>query len=137
MSELIIEVGNLKFAARLEEHRAPKTCGAFRKLLPFTNHLIQARWSGQAAWVPLGDLQLGIGEENATARPAPGELLLYPAGLSETEILFPYGLTRFASKEGELKGNHFLTVIRGQDRLGEIGNLVLWKGAQPIRIYEP
>jgi len=137
MSELIVDVGNLRFSGRLESSRAPRTCAAFRRLLPFQNHLIQARWSGQAGWVPLGDLQLGLGEENATASPAPGELLLYPAGISETEILFPYGLTRFASKEGELRGNHFLTITGGREQLGEVGDLILWKGAQPIRIYEP
>ena len=31
--------------------------------------------------------------ENHTSHPAPGEILLYPGGFSETEILFPYGGT--------------------------------------------
>jgi hypothetical protein len=73
-----------------------------------------------------------VGAENETSRPAPGEILLYPAGISETEILFPYGETRFASKFGELAGNHFLTIVEGRDRLAELGRRVLWKGAQAI-----
>jgi predicted GTPase len=58
--------------------------------------------------------------------------LLYPGGISETEILFPYGATLFASKMGQLAGNHFATVVEGVERLQELGDLVLWKGAQEI-----
>ena len=129
---LRITVGPLLFTARLEEQAAPRTCAAFERLLPFGNKLIQARWSGEAAWVPLGDLDVGLGVENATSYPAPGEVLLYPGGYSEAEILFPYGPTCFASKLGQLAGNHFLTVIDGREYLKEVGRLVVWEGAQEI-----
>jgi Protein of unknown function (DUF3830) len=109
---------------------------AFTALLPFTKQLIQARWSGEAAWIPLGDLDLGLGYENHTSHPAPGHLLLYPGGISETEILFPYGATLFASKMGQLAGNHFATIHEGNERLKELGDLVLWKGAQEITFTE-
>jgi hypothetical protein len=85
--------------------------------------------------VPL-ELELELGAENATTYPAPGELLLYPGGLSEVEILFPYGATNFASKMGQLAGNHFATIESGSERLAELGNAVLWQGAQPIRFEE-
>ena len=129
---LRITVGGLRFVARLEEDAAPRSCAAFAALLPFRNKLIQARWSGEAAWIPLGDLEVGVGFENATSYPAPGELLLYPGGFSETEILFPYGATCFASKLGQLAGNHFLTVVEGREHLKEVGRLVVWEGAQEI-----
>jgi hypothetical protein len=58
--------------------------------------------------------------------------LLYPGGYSETEILFPYGNTCFASKLGQLAGNHFLTIVTGNEQLRELGRLVLWEGAQDI-----
>jgi Protein of unknown function (DUF3830) len=133
MSEVRITVGKqFTFIARLEEEDAPLTCQAFQKLLPFQNKLIQARWSGEAAWIPLGDLNLGIGFENHTCYPGAGQLLLYPGGMSETEILFPYGFTNFASKMGQLAGNHFLTVIAGNDRLKELGRKILWEGAHDI-----
>ena len=131
-----ITVGSLQFRARLETQHAPKTCAAFRKLLPLREKLIQARWSGQAAWVPLGDLETGLGYENATTYPGAGELLIYPGGVSETEILFPYGQTCFASKAGQLAGNHFATVVEGREHLAEIGERVLWQGAQPIHFIE-
>ena len=124
--------GPLEFVARLEEEAAPQTCEAFGGLLPFENKIVQARWSGEAAWIPLGDLDLGLGFENHTSFPAPGEILLCPGGYSETEILFPYGGTRFASIVGQLAGNHFLTITEGREHLRELGQLVLWEGAQDI-----
>jgi len=110
MGAVGIRVGPLAFAARWEETNAPRTCAAFRRLLPYRQRIIQARWSGEAGWIPLGDLDLGVGPENATSEPAPGALLFYPGGISETEILFPYGTARFASVKGPLAGNHFLTI---------------------------
>ena len=127
-----IKVGNLRFVARLEDEAAPKTCHAFNAMLPLETQLIQARWSGEAAWIPMGELDLSLGYENQTSHPAPGELLLYPGGVSETEILFAYGSTLFSSKVGQLAGNHFATVYEGNDRLADLGELVLWKGAQEI-----
>ena len=133
---LEIEVAGARFDARLEEHAAPHTVAAFRRLLPLEGKLVHARWSGEACWVPLGELRVGIGPESATSYPAPGEILLYPGGVSETEILFPYGPTQFASKAGVLAGNHFATIVRGAEQLRELGPLVLWQGAQPIRFDE-
>lgn len=131
---LKITVAGHTFLAREETEAAPRTCAAFAKLLPFRQMLIQARWSGESDWVPLGDLDVGIGVENATSYPAPGEILLYPGGYSETEILFPYGPSCFASKLGQLAGNHFLTIVEGNDagQLREVGRKVLWEGAQEI-----
>lgn len=138
MDRLLITVGNdLRFAARVERERAPRTCAAFSKALPFRAQLIQARWSGEAAWIPLGDRDFGAGTENQMSRPAPGEILLYSAGISETEILFPYGETRFASRFGELEGNHFLTIVDGREQFAELGRRVLWAGAQHIEITAP
>jgi len=134
VAQVAIRAGGLTFGARFEDVLAPRTCATFRALLPFRRQLLQARWSGEAAWVPLGDLRLDLPSENATAEPGPGQLLFYPRGVSETEILFPYGITRFASKFGALKGNHFLTITEGATLLAELGQLVLWKGAQPIVI---
>jgi hypothetical protein len=134
MSDVLIIVGPLRFAACFEEKEAPRTCAAFRALLPFENQLIQARWSGEAAWVPMGDFRLDVPAENATSHPSRGDLLFYPADTSETEILFPYGSACFSSKVGQLAGNHFLTVTAGLELLPELGRLVLWRGAQPIRI---
>lgn len=131
-----IEVGGIRFRARLETEAAPRTCAKFQAMLPLKTRIIQARWSGEAGWIPFGGLDLDLDYENHTSHPAPGQLLLYPGGISETEILFPYGSTLFASKVGQLAGNHFATVYEGNDRLRELGELVTWKGAQEILFTE-
>jgi uncharacterized protein DUF3830 len=133
---LEITVGALRFRARWEMEAAPTTCAAFRRLLPLRARLVQARWSGESAWIPLGDLQTGLGYENHTSYPAAGQLLLYPGGISETEVLFPYGSTRFASKAGQLAGNHFATIDEGREQLTELGRRVLYDGAQEIVFSE-
>jgi hypothetical protein len=94
------------------------------------------RWSGEACWIPFGELDVRLGPENATSYPAPGQILFYPGGVSETEILLPYGPTAFASKAGALAGNHFATVRDGLEGLAELGRKTLWEGAQPIRFDE-
>lgn len=127
-----IIVGNLRFLARLEQERAPLTCAAFVAHLPFRNTLVQARWSGEAGWIPLGEFAFGVPAENAVSGPAPGQILLYPGGQSETEILFPFGITRFASKFGPLAGNHFLTITEGAEQFDTLAKRVLWEGAQDI-----
>ena len=133
---LEISAAEWRFVARLEEEAAPKTVGAFRRLLPLESRIIHARWSGEACWIPFGELDVGLGPENATCYPAPGQILFYPGGVSETEILFPYGSASFASKAGPLAGNHFATVLEGALQLADLGRRALWEGAQPIRFEE-
>jgi len=134
MTELLITAGPFKFQARFETALAPKTCTIFRRLLPYEQRVIHVRWSGEAVWIPLGDTDLGVPAENQTSFPAPGQMLLYPGGISETEILLAYGGVHFASKVGQLAGNHFVTITSALEDLPKLGKMVLWEGAQPIRI---
>ena len=123
---------DFSFVAELEEKNAPKTCAAFRKLLPYKQKLVHCRWSGEGCWIPLGEFKLDVGFENHTSHPAPGEILWYPGGYSETELIFAYGDVMFSSKMGQLAGNHFLTVIEGVEQLAAMGRRVLYEGAQDI-----
>jgi Protein of unknown function (DUF3830) len=133
---LEILAGGMRFVARFEEELAPQTVAAFRGILPFDDRIIHCRWSGESNWIPWGDRNLGVGPENATSYPHPGELALYPGGVSETELLFPYGYCNFASKAGQLAANHFATLVEGADQLRELGRMTLWEGAQPISFRE-
>ena len=128
--------GGLSFTARLEEDAAPATVAAFRRLLPLESKIVHVRWSGEGGWIPMGDLDLGIGPENATSYPSPGELVLYPGGVSETELLLAYGYVAFASKAGPLAGNHFATIVEGREHLRELGRRLLWEGAQEVAFRE-
>ena len=133
MSDVVITAGPFRLTGRYEA-AAPLTVAAFKRVLPMKAHLLHVRWSGESLWAPLADLALGVPPENATSYPFPGELLFYPGGVSETEILLPYGRTNFASKAGQLAGNHFLTLVSGTEHLPELGRLALWQGAQPLLI---
>ena len=136
MSEqmLSIVIGEFRFGAVWERKKAPITCEAFEKILPFENSLIQARWSGESAWIPMGQYDLGVGPENVTTYPSKGEILFHPKGISETEILLVYGHAIFGSTAGPLVGNHFMTITHGTENLSAIGEKVLWEGAQAINI---
>lgn len=128
-----ITVGrDIKFVAEFQDKHAPKTVAAFKKLLPYKQRIVHCRWSGEGCWIPLGEFKLDVGFENHTSYPAPGQILWYPGGYSETELIFAYGGVQFASKMGQLAGNHFLTVVEGMDKLPEMGCRVLYEGAQEI-----
>ncbi|KAK5710238.1 hypothetical protein LTR17_019073 [Elasticomyces elasticus] len=129
---LLTTAGPYQFLAEFEAD-APQTVQAFRKLLPYEQKLIHVRWSGEGMWIPLGTTDLGLSFENHTAHPSAGQILLYPGGFSETEILFCYGGVAFASKMGALAANHFLTITAGANNLRALGEKVLWEGAQPVK----
>ena len=133
MTKLKVTAGEFTFNAKLEKELAPNTCAAFEKHMPFTGQLVHVRWSGEGIWIPLGEMDFGVGYENHTSHPAPGQIILYPGGISETEILLAYGGVDFSSKMGQLAGNHFITLLDGLENLMELGNTVLWKGAQSVR----
>lgn len=134
MDKLRITAGRYTFDARFESAAAPKTVAIFRKLLPYKNKVIHVRWSGEGVWVPLGELDLGLTYENHTSYPAPGHIIVHPGGISETEILIAYGGVHFASKVGQLAGNHFITITSDLDKLYELGRAVLYEGAKDIVI---
>ena len=131
MRNIRITVAGFQFIAT-PNPQAPKTVEAFMKLLPYRQKLIHVRWSGEGVWVPLGDWKLGVDFENHTSHPSVGDILFYPGGYSETEIIIAYGSCCFASKMGQLAGNHFLTITEGLENLPVVGKKILWEGAHDI-----
>jgi len=129
---MIIEIDGLRFDAIFEENKSPKTCVVFQKTMPFKGEIVHVRWSGEGVWIPLGDMDLSVEYEDATSYPTPGQILLYPKGKSETEILIAYGSVRFASKAGTLAGNHFATITSNLEILRQIGISTLWEGKKDI-----
>ncbi|WP_211099968.1 DUF3830 family protein [Acuticoccus kandeliae] len=129
-----VTAGPYTFGAVLEDEKAPKTCAAILAAMPFESQVVHVRWSGEGVWVPLGERDFGVTYENHTSYPAPGQMILYPGGISETEILLAYGGVHFASKMGQLAGNHFLTITEGLENLHDLGVRTLWQGAQALRI---
>merc|ERR1711969_30865 len=117
MTNLTVTIADVTFDARFEEEAAPKTVAAFRARMPFIGQVVHVRWSGEGVWVPLGERDFGVGYENHTSYPAPGQMILYPGGISETEILLAYGGVHFACKMGQLAGNHFLTITSNHENI--------------------
>ena len=97
-----IIVDDHHFEACFEETASPETCAAFRRTMPFNSQVVHVRWSGEGMWIPLGDMDFDVSYEDATSYPAPGQILLFAKGKSETEILIAYGAVQFASKAGTL-----------------------------------
>lgn len=129
-----LTIGEHVFKAKLHTDKAPETCRMLLEKMPIKGKAIQARWSGEAAWLQMDPLGIEAPQENATSYPGPGQLLYYPGGVSEKEILIPYGSAIFASKFGLLPGNHFATIVEGVEQLEAMGEKVLWEGAQSITI---
>ncbi len=129
-----IKIGPFKFQAQLLKTMAPKTCAALLNVMPIEGRVIQARWSGESVWLQMDPYGIEVPLENQTSHPNIGYLLYYPGGLSEKEILIPYGASCFASKVGILPGNHFASITEGIERLPQMGEKVLWEGAQEIHI---
>lgn len=137
MAQLRITAGGFEFIAATHPN-APETVAAFLKLLPYKEKFIHVRWSGEGCWVPMGEFRLAdsngqpIGFENHTSHPSVGDILFYPGGYSETEIIMAYGSCSFSSKLGQLAGNHFLTIVEGKENLRALGVKTLWEGAQDV-----
>ena len=134
VSWLTLSVGTYRFRAQLQHDVAPQSCAAILKLLPMRRQIVHARWSGEALWVPFGDERVAVPWEDPTSHPAPGQLLLYPGGVSEMEILVPYGATMFASKAGQLAGNPFAMIVEGVEQLRPLGRQVLYGGALDLLV---
>ena len=131
MTRIHMTAGGHRFVAETHPD-APQTVAAFLKLLPYRQKRIHVRWSGEGCWIPMGDFELGVGYENHTSHPSVGDILFYPGGYSETEIILAYGSCSFSSKMGQLAGNHFLTIVEGREHLRELGTRTLWEGAQDV-----
>ncbi|MGD2200547.1 MAG: DUF3830 family protein [Candidatus Bathyarchaeota archaeon] len=131
-----ITIGGISFVARLLEDETPQTCMAFLEALPLEGDVIQARWSGEAVWFPMDKWGIEVPLENHTSHPSRGDLLYYPGGISEKELLIPYGSALFSSRVGQLQGNHFASIVEGAEGLGEMGRRALWEGAQRIIIQK-
>lgn len=133
---LQIRSKDLVFIAEWEEGRAPKSCAVIKSLLPITHSIIQARWSGEAAWISMDHIDFSIEYENHTMYPSKGDLLVYPGFINVKEILVPYGPCVFGSKMGLLAGNHFASIVSGRDQLEELGRRVSIEGSQEVELSE-
>ena len=130
---LRINAGGFDFTARLEEADAPNTVAAFRRLLPLESKIIHVRWSGEGGWIPFGDLDLGLGPENATSYPNPvrssSTPVASPRRRSSSRTDTSTSPRRRASSPEPLRDDR-----RGQREPPRAREEVLWEGAQEIAL---
>ena len=129
-SSIQVMIGDERFEARLEDALAPSTCARFRSLLPCSQRLVHARSIGDACWIGVRGLELGVGLENATCDPQPGQFIYYPGAEGEAVILLAYGSVSFPGNRSHFAGNAFLTIVGGLDRLGRLGREVAGRGCR-------
>ena len=103
----------MRFVARWEDELAPQTVAAFKAILPLDDRVIHCRWSGESTWIPWGDRDLGIGPENATSYPHPGELALYPGGAERDRAPLPVRLLQLREQGGPPLGEPLRDARRG------------------------
>ena len=133
MNALRITAGKLVFTARFEDQAAPLSCAAFRRLLLSRAGSSRPGWSGEAAWMPRWAISNWASDTRTTPVSPPRGDPALPGRDQRDGILFPYGSTRFASKVGQLAGNHFSRWSTDAESFKELGRLVLWEGAQDIQ----
>jgi hypothetical protein len=131
---IALEIGEWRFKGRLEAAAAPKSVAWLSAQLPLNGAALHARWSGEAAWLPL-EHEVALDAENAVTHPQPGQILLYAGPKSVPELLVPYGFCVFACRAGTLAGNHVITLEDDFSCLASLGHALLYTGAQPLRLW--
>jgi len=80
--------------------------------------------------MPLGDLDFGVSTRITPATPRRARSFFIPRHQRNRNSALAYGGVHFASKMGQLAGNHFITLTSNLENLPALGKTVLWKGAQ-------
>lgn len=137
ISRVHVTIGQRSWPARLRRDLSPLSCALLESLLSYRGEILHARWSGEALWAPLTPVWPPgrvLAPESATARPRPGDILLYGAERGEPELLFPYGVCRFANNAGRLAGNPVLSLEGDLSLFAQAGEAILRGGATQLRI---
>jgi hypothetical protein len=133
VSALDIELGGVTFTARLLTDRAPRTCAALLKAVPFSGRAVHSTWSGNMIHT-LDELPLDV---NATEAPVgfqyPGLVTYSP---SRRELSVCYGDARYRHSAGP---EYVTPVAEIQGDLGpviEVAARLQFEGATPIALRE-
>lgn len=119
-----------EFTGELHTDAAPESVAALREIGTIESELLHVRWSGNAVWVEIDDVDLPeLPRENHTVYPSRGDVLLYPGYRNVREILIACGPTCFKSQAGELAGNHVATLNATSAELTALEDRTLYDGA--------
>ena len=93
---------------------APRTVAVISLLLPLRSRLIHFAGAGGLLDPVRRRAFLDLRPRTRPATRRRAEIIVYPGGMSECEILVAYGSVDFSSKVGQLWGNHFATMTTGR-----------------------
>ena len=79
MEYLSITIGEYKIKAKLHVKEAPETCRLLTDAVPIIGNLIQARWSGEAAWLQMDTYEIEAPRRMAQATQGRGSSCITPA----------------------------------------------------------
>ena len=134
MKHIKITSGKYEFIARLEEEKSPESCKWLLSMLPWTDQMIHVSWSGNACFFRLQERAFSVPFEDPIRIPSKGEVILYPGNIPSLqmggELYLAWGPNAIACGNGNLMGNHVLTIEEGLDQLAEYGNEVHIGGGQ-------
>jgi hypothetical protein len=138
MKTLALNSGEFAFTARLEEKKSPQTCNWLLGLLPWTVEMRHVSWSGNACFAALGDFAYSVPFEDPIRIPSRGEIIVYPGNLPHLqmsgEFFLSWGPCSIATQNGNLMGNHVLTITEGLDRVEAFGKAVHFGGVRKLHI---
>ncbi|MDR1518944.1 MAG: DUF3830 family protein [Planctomycetota bacterium] len=138
MKTVTLASGEFAFTARLEEEKSPQSCNWLLELLPWTAEMRHVSWSGNACFAQLGDLAHSVPFENPIRIPSRGEIIVYPGNIPHLqmggEFFLSWGPCSIAAQNGNLMGNHVLTITEGLDRVEAFGRAVHLGGVRELRV---
>ena len=116
---LEIAAAGFDFVARFEEDAAPQTVAAFRRDPAVRRPDHPLPLERRVELDPVGRPRARHRRRRTRrATRARASSLLYPGGVSETELLFPYGYCAFALEgRARSRANHFATIVEGNEQL--------------------
>jgi len=121
---LKINIGEHVFKAKLHTEKAPETCRLLTEKMPITGKAIQARWSGEAVWLQMDPYRVEAPQENATS-----------CARSQRERDTDTIWVRYIREQVRVVTGKSLCYHReGVELLEKMGETVLWKGAQDIKL---
>jgi hypothetical protein len=135
MSKLKITAGPFAFTG-ISRPRPRRTRSPPSAVLPFVSQIVHVRWSGEGVWIPLGDTRLR--RRLREPHQPPGAGAHHPLSRRHQRDRDPAGLWRggFLVEDGPARRQPLHHADRRAGEPARARNMVLWKGAQPIRFED-
>jgi hypothetical protein len=121
MKKIKLQTEKYIFIAKLEENKSPETCKWLLSKLPWDIEMVHVSWSGNACFAMIDEEAYSVPFENPIRIPSRGEIIVYPGNIANLqmggEFFMSWGPCSIACQNGNLTGNHVLTIIEGIEQI--------------------